>query len=691
VVEHFKPLTPQQFTNLREKLKELQEKRAAAQRKDGETNTTWTAAEEQQLAEIRKKVAVPPNRMANPALAERVRVEVRVASEAAAGRREIRLGTATGLTNPLTFELGDLAEVTERGATAESAGVRPGPNAREPGTRILRPAIEVRLPAVVNGRILPGEVDRYRFAARRGQRVVAAVQARNLIPYLPDAVPGWFQATLTLLDGKGKEVVYNDDYQFQPDPVLLCEIPRDGEYLLEVKDAIYRGREDFVYRMTVGELPFITGVFPLGAPVGQATSVEVRGWNIESTNLVWDRPELKRGVHGLRLEAGGRWSNEIPFALDTLPETAEREPNDSTTAAQACAAPVIINGRIERVGDWDWFRFQGRPGDRMVAEVQARRLDSPLDSAIQVTDSAGRQLAWCDDADDRGAGLNTHQADSRVEWTVPAAGTFLVRVGDAQARSGPEYAYRLRVSPPRPDFDLRLVPSSLAVRAGGTAPLTVHALRRDGYAGEILLALVGAPPGLSLAGGRIPAGSDAVRITVTTPPGEAGETLDLRLEGRAVIEGDVVSRLAVPVEDMMQAFAYRHWVPAQECKVRLTDGGRWRPALRVVGAKPVRLPLGGTARLQIGAPPRLLADRVQLELSEPPEGIELEGVMPNREGTELVLRADGAKAKVGLTGNLIVQAHGPGGRGPGGRPQAGRRRVPLDTLPAIPFEVVAGE
>ena len=45
-----------------------------------------------------------------------------------------------------------------------------------------------------------------------------AAAARELVPYLADAVPGWFQATLVLYDKKGKEVAYADDYRFNPDP-----------------------------------------------------------------------------------------------------------------------------------------------------------------------------------------------------------------------------------------------------------------------------------------------------------------------------------------------------------------------------------------------------------------------------------------------------------------------------------------
>ena len=96
-----------------------------------------------------------------------------------------------------------------------------------------------------------------------------------MIPYLADAVPGWFQATLTLRDADGKEVAYADDFRFHPDPVFSCVIPKTGRYMLEIKDAIYRGREDFVYRVTLGEVPLVTSVFPLGASLGEEATVEL--------------------------------------------------------------------------------------------------------------------------------------------------------------------------------------------------------------------------------------------------------------------------------------------------------------------------------------------------------------------------------------------------------------------------------
>jgi len=51
---------------------------------------------------------------------------------------------------------------------------------------------------------------------------------------------------------------------------------------------------------------------------------------------------------------------------------------------------------------------------------------------------------------------------------------------------------------PEPDFALRIVPSTINVRAGSSATLTAYALRRDGFNGEIVLGLKDAPRGYSI-------------------------------------------------------------------------------------------------------------------------------------------------------------------------------------------------
>ena len=115
------------------------------------------------------------------------------------------------------------------------------------------------------------------------------------MPYLADAVPGWFQATLALYDADGHELAYADDYQFHPDPVFFVRVPRDGFYEVEIKDAIYRGREDFVYRIEIGEFPFLKGIFPMGSRVGSPVTVAVDGWNLPVDTLLLDEQTREVG------------------------------------------------------------------------------------------------------------------------------------------------------------------------------------------------------------------------------------------------------------------------------------------------------------------------------------------------------------------------------------------------------------
>ena len=86
--------------------------------------------------------------------------------------------------------------------------------------------MRITVPCTMNGQIAAGEVNRYRFQASKGQRLVISAKARELVPYVADGVPGWFQAVLRLRDANGKEVAYNDDFRFNPDPVHLFRGPR---------------------------------------------------------------------------------------------------------------------------------------------------------------------------------------------------------------------------------------------------------------------------------------------------------------------------------------------------------------------------------------------------------------------------------------------------------------------------------
>ena len=675
VVDHFKPITQQQFNNLRERLQELQK-----ERKD--------AAVLKEIAEIRAKIGTFVRRPASPAIVEHATLRVTITTNAEPGKRELRLGTPAGLSNPLVFCIGQLPEFRKQEPKREPDNNRPFRTSPEPQAAVPPTETTITLPATVNGQILPGGVDRFRFHARQGQQLVAIVIARELMPYLADAVPGWFQATLALRDAAGRELAYDDDYHFHPDPVLHYTVPKDGEYSLEIKDAIYRGREDFVYRISVGELPFVTSLFPLGGTAGESSTVELKGWNLPIAKLT--RDNKTPGIEAISLAAEQHNSNRMPFAVDELADALEKEPNDSTSQAQRVALPIIINGRIQQPGDADVFRFDGNAGDEVVAEVMARRLDSPLDSMLRLLDASGKQIACNDDNEDKASGLDTHHADSYLRATLPADGEYWIQLGDTQRKGGPDYAYRLRLSPPRPDFVLRAMPSTLNLRSGASASLNILALRRDGFTNEITLALNDAPAGFKLSGARVPAGADQVKVTLTAPQSAPVAPVNLSLEGRAMIQGRAVSHPAVPADDMMQAFAYRHLVVAKEFKVSVN--GRWAPrnTVRILSATPVKIPVGGTARVRFEIPAGRFVDKMQLELNDPPAGLSVKDVSIGREVAELILQSDATQTRPGLKGNLVVNVFAARATEAGkAKSQANRQRSPNATLPAIPFETVA--
>jgi hypothetical protein len=555
VVEHIVPMTPKQMLLLRDELKELMDRKSAstvaARSATQPATRPWTAEDEKRAAEIQAKLAAYQRKPASVAIAETVVVEITIAMDAEPGERDLRLLTRAGLTNPLVFQIGQLREFREtESKSSRSSDETP-----------------VTLPALVNGQILPGDVDRFHFTARKGQHLVAVASARKLVPYLADAVPGWFQATLALYDSTGAAVAYADDYRFDPDPVLHLVAATDGEYVLEIKDSIYRGREDFVYRIALGELPFITGIFPLGGRVGEKTAIEITGWNLPVTRMLMNPGPKPPGLYPVSVCKGEVTSNAVPFALEDLPKCLEAEPNDSAGTAKALTLPVVVDGRINRAGDEDLFRFAGRKDERIVAEVYSRRLGSPLDPVLVLGDEGGRQLAFNDDHPDLACGLNTHHADSLLTITLPADGKYYLRLRDVQGKGGSEYGYRLRLGEQRPDFELRVVPSSINMRSGAPVPLTVHVMRRDGFHGAIDLALQDAPRGLRLDRGRIPEGQDSLRINLSLSQRPTSEVLTLRMNGRGVVDGRDVVHEAAPADDMMQAFIYHHLVCAKELKM----------------------------------------------------------------------------------------------------------------------------
>jgi hypothetical protein len=589
--------------------------------------------------------ALASKKQFNPQIAERITLEFTLPANIKPGEHELRVITTNGLSNPLIFLVGQIPETSEA----------------EPNDTVTAPEQLPSLPVLVNGQIMPGDVDCFKFSAKEGQKLVIRADARSLIPYLADTVPGWFQAVLTLYDANGIEVAYDDDFRFDPDPVLMYTVPKDGDYTLSIRDSIFRGREDFVYRISIGELPFIERIFPLGGTVNSEVDVNLAGVNLPVRKMKIKTGSNAPDTQTIRVEKNGVFSNVRNFNISPLPSGFEIEPNNQASQAQVITNALVVDGTIGNPGDQDWFCFHGRQGEEKSIEVFARRLDSPLDARLVLLDAQQKELAVNDDITDKGCGLLTHAADSRINFKLPETGTYFVRLSDLQGKGGEEYAYRLMIGEAQPDFQLRIVPASLRVPRDGTAIATVHAIRYGGFTGEIRLSVVDAPLGVELQRAVIPAGADSTRIVIAAKTRAQDQMMSLEIEGVADCGPRIVHRRAVPAEDMMQAFIYRHLVIAQKFLVQITD-----PVAVTVS---LGLPKDGVFRARPGSEITLNAAvkwrdsskrGIKLVLAEPPEWLTLKTTFLSGQGDEVILSVSpnaepGNTATVLLNGSVRIE------------------------------------
>ena len=126
-------------------------------------------------------------------------------------------------------------------------------------------------PHTLNGRLQEkGDIDCFRFAAKKGQQVVFDAETREL------SSPA--DLYLRILDPAGKQLAVVDDTGSQ-DGRLAFSAPADGVYALMVEDLHRRGGPGFIYRITTAaplpDFSLRSGMERLEIPRGSATPVLV--------------------------------------------------------------------------------------------------------------------------------------------------------------------------------------------------------------------------------------------------------------------------------------------------------------------------------------------------------------------------------------------------------------------------------
>jgi hypothetical protein len=430
--------------------------------------------------------------------------DVVIARDAALGMRPWRLWTSQGATSSLKFVVGDLPEVIEDEIEGDPIPVK------------------VKLPLTINGRIFPrGNIDVWSFDARKGQAIRCEIVAARLGSPL--------DARLDVLDPNGRKIAENYD-SFGADPQVQFTAPADGTYSVRIQDTRHDGGQAFVYRLTLSAEPHVDRVYPLGGRRGSKVALQVIGLGLAGGPHEVILPATKELEILQTLTIGDKQTNGFWLELDDLPEYVG-------SAEAPVTLPAIFNGRVDKAGAVDVWKWTARKGEVFDFDLRAGRLGSPLDGVLTISDPTGKELAKAE----AGAG----QIDPNLIFTAPADGTYTVCVQDRlRSRGGPAFAYRLRVAPPTADFRLVLATDAVTLPRGGQAKLKILAERLGGFKEAIALTCAGLPEGVSASSIIMAPGQNMAELILKASAGARIDVSCCTITGTAKIDNQMMARIA---------------------------------------------------------------------------------------------------------------------------------------------------
>ncbi len=508
-----------------------------------------------------------------------------------------------------------------------------------------QPVTLEQLPVNVWGTLTAtGQQDNFRFRAKQGQTLVFDLAAKRIES---KAV----STRLEIFDADKRLLTANNGLDSGGDPFIAFTTPRDGEYTARVLEITLEGSPDHAYRLTIGELPYVTGWWPLSVPANRESAVQLVGHNLTKKSVT-----VKAGADGeVVLPADSddyRSRVSMRVAVSAISETQESEPNDDAAHAQTLTVPASVNGRLaaDDRADFDLYRFEAEKDARLVIETRAAMFGSPADTKIEVLDAKGDavprlllqatkdswltlrsadanapgirlgqftemelndfmyfngevtkifRLARGPDADmgyftrsglrrnffdtsAAGHGLdepcyvveakpvgtklvpnglpvftlnyaNDDDAerqlgrDSRLIFTAPASGSYLIRVSDTRGWSGERFAYRLIVRKPEPSFAATLVAGGTAsLPAGSGEQFVVKVDRADGWEGDVRVDVKEVPPGFFVSSPLIVQAGHlaATGVLFAAPDAKLGEVdfSAVKLVATAEVGGQLVER-----------------------------------------------------------------------------------------------------------------------------------------------------
>ncbi|HSH93838.1 MAG TPA: hypothetical protein VK968_06815 [Roseimicrobium sp.] len=489
---------------------------------------------------------------------------VTVATNVPAGSYEARIGGRFGLSNPKLFAVGTSPETNILQAN------------HQPAT-----ATEIAADTVVNGRTEANNIDHFRFTAKKGQRFLIECSAREIDSRLEEMV--------SVIDIKGIEHARQ-----HRGGILDFTAPADGAFLVLVHDRMFRGGEDYAYRLNVSTKPRVDFVLPAAGVPGTKTHFTLYGRNLPGGVPVKDQvidgrplekletdidisgdPQTATRLNSVavlppaaavmdgfdyRLPTSRGFANPVFIAFTKSPVITETEPNQKPAAPQTVTVPCEINGQFWPAGDTDVFQFTAKKGENYTIELFSQRLGLPTDpfamvqrvstNAQNVEQVSDLREMYDEDTNIGGREFNTTSRDPSWRLEVKEDGIYRITVRDlfGKLQASPKNTYRLSIRRESPDFRLAAHPEapppvaadtrpatvwSSMVRGGETIPLEVIVFRRDGFNGEVNVTAENLPQGVTTPGLRIEAGKNSGLLMLTAAEKAPRSLGTIKIVGRA--------------------------------------------------------------------------------------------------------------------------------------------------------------
>lgn len=499
------------------------------------------------------------------ALAAANQFTITVASDVPPGTYEARVLGRFGLSNPRAFAVGTFAEVLEKSGngTAETAQ-------------------EVALESVINGRTDSQASDFYKFTVKKGQRVLVSCAARELDSRAASA--------LLLLAPDGSELE-----RARLGGLLDHTAAADGTLIVKVYDFVFRGGDQYFYRLTVTTGPHVDFVFPPAAEQGKPAKVTVFGRNLPGgspskvsvAGKVLDQlavdltapadPAARQrlattlslggasaGLDGFEYRvkgANGALSNPALLTFANGSVITEVEPNNSPDKAQAVSLPATIAGQFATPNDRDWFAFDAKKGDAYWLEVTSHRLGLPTAPHVVIQKAAKNEkgeetftdvLELTESvANAGGPEFNTAHRDPVGRFEAKEDGAYRIGIRDLFGRTvaSARNLYLLTLRKESPDFRLVAVPDSAPTKKapadvvtsasslwrGEALPIKLLVFRRDGFKDDINVTVSGLPAGVTASPVRIPAGVNTTSLFLAAKDDAPAALAEIKINGTAKV------------------------------------------------------------------------------------------------------------------------------------------------------------